>query len=293
MRSTVRLSGGLGNQMFQYAFGRRLATAPGLTVSFDVENGFRGDPFARKFSLDAFEARIVKAIPSDIPLGIGWHRPWRGLAKVGWRVLPRAQQRLVEERVAHQCDAEVLSMAAVPGKYYSGYWQNEGYFLPVQDALRGEFALRQPLRPAFRALTEEMAGCRSVSVHARRCVEHDQAKVMLSRCDGSYFQRAVMKIGVTAETVYYIFSDIPAWAKSNLKLPGICRYVADLGPWSDGEELVLMSGCQHHVISNSTFGWWGAWLGKNPAKVIVAPKIWGAEMPTDRINICPPGWLLA
>jgi hypothetical protein len=70
-----------------------------------------------------------------------------------------------------------------------------------------------------------------------------------------------------------------------------CRYVADLCQCSAAEEMLLMAGCQHHVISNSSFGWWGAWLGANPEKVVVAPKKWITNLPPDKVQVCPKDWV--
>ena len=297
MISVVRLFGGLGNQMFQYAFGQRLASASGREISFDVENGFNDDFYGRKFSLDAFQSQLTKASRRDIPLGLGWRSPWQKLAKAGWKTLPLDRQRVIYERAPFQYDPTILPTCTLPGRYYYGYWQNEGYLLPIQDTLRHEFTLRGPLPSPLLALMEEMADCRSVSVHVRRNHGigqlghvHREAKDLHGGCDEVYFQKAAAEIGVTAGTVFYIFSDNLAWAKANLKLPAVCRYVSDLGTWLDVEELMLMAACQHHIISNSTFSWWGAWLGKNLAKVVVAPKIWMAGLRQDQINIYPQGW---
>lgn len=297
MISSVRLFGGLGNQMFQYAFGRRLAVISGREIAFDVESGFRHDFYGRKFALDAFQMRLIKATDADIPLGMGWRSPWQGVAKAGWYALPKVWQRLFYERSAFNYDPAALAVDHSPGRYYYGYWQNEGYFLPIQDVLRHEFTLRDPLRPSLQTFLEAMASNRSVSVHVRRNhgvgqkgVVHVGAKEFHGDCDASFFLKAAEEIGVTAETVYYVFTDNLAWVKSNLRLPSSCRYVADLGPWSDVEEMMLMAACQHHIISNSTYSWWGAWLGRNPAKIVVAPKIWMAGLPADQVRIYPPSW---
>lgn len=293
----VRLLGGVGNQMFQYAFGRRLAALSGRIVRFDVENGFRNDIYGRRFSLDVFNAEILRAESQDIPLGMNWRSPWHRVAKAGWSAMPVAWRRVVYEKTPFQFDSMVVanSKAAV---YYFGYWQYEGYFATIQDTLRQEFTLRIPLPEPVVALQKEMAGSRSVSVHVRRYHDLDKngklisnARAHLGACPAQYYLQAIERVGMQPGTICFIFSDNPQWAKANLNLPAPCRYVADECPCSDVEEMLLMASCQHHVIANSSFSWWGAWLGRNPKKVVVAPRIWTRGLPESAVDICPKAWI--
>jgi len=293
----VRLCGGLGNQMFQYAFGRRIAVESGRQVKFDLDNGFKNDPYRRRFSLGAFNAEIVRAESREIPVGMSWISPWHRVAKAGWSAMPGAWRMVVYEKTPFQFDSTVVAKAKKTA-YYFGYWQHEGYFATIQDELRREFTLRSPVPKPVVALQEAMARCRSVSVHIRQY--HDigadgkvirKSQDLFGACSVEYYQKALGRIGIQPGTVCFIFSDNLEWVKANLKLPAPCRYVADECPCSDVEELLLMASCQHHVISNSSFSWWGAWLGRNPKKIVVAPRIWMRGIPESAVNICPKTWI--
>jgi hypothetical protein len=182
--------------------------------------------------------------------------------------------------------------------YYFGYWQNEAYFLPIQDIVRQEFTLRTSPSESVMTLMDEITRCRSVSLHVRRYndIGADGRVILKAQnhhgvCDIEYFHQALDVIGREPGTVCYIFSDDPAWARMNLKPSVSCQYMADLCRCSDAEEMALMASCQHHVIANSSFGWWGAWLGRNPKKVVVAPKIWMRSIPESAVDICPRTWI--
>ncbi len=289
----VRLMGGLGNQLFQYAFARRLE-AEGRRVKLDALSGFAGDFYQRQFALDGLQTRIQVAQLDEIPLGLRWNRPWRGLARIVWSTLP-PHRRIVYDQNAFRCDIAVITRMPA-GRYYFGYWQNQHYFLPLRSELLRELTLRVP-SIAFSRLVREMSNGESVSIHVRS--NHGMApsgetdlrtKAIYSVCNGSYFRDAVSYIGRNERSTYYVFSDSPSWAKANLDLPHQCKFVADLGAWSDLEELMLMAACRHHIISNSTFSWWGAWLGDHDATIVVAPKYWLSGVLAKDIGIYPEKW---
>lgn len=296
--NVVRLMGGVGNQMFQYAFGRRLAAESGREVRFDTVNGFTRDPFGRKYALEAFNTGVVAATPALIPVGMSWGSPWHRLARYGWSALPARWRSVVYERLPFACDGALVTASAARPAYYFGYWQHEGYFAPIRDELRRRFELRAPLRPAVLALRGEMERENSISLHVR-CY-HDrgadgkviaQSRDRHGACAWDYYHQAVARIGAGPQAVCYVFSDDPSYTRDHLKLPVPCRYVGDYGAFTDLEEMLLMSSCRHHVISNSSFSWWGAWLGRNPAKLVVAPKIWMRGQPEGAVDVCPRSWI--
>jgi hypothetical protein len=283
--------------MFQYAFGRRIAEESGVQVKFDLDSGFKNDVYRRRFALDVFNTEIVPANPQDIPVGMNWPSPWHRVAKAGWSAMPASCRRVVYEKVPFQFNPTVVANSKAKA-YYFGYWQNEGYFATIHHELRREFTLGTPLVEPVVALQEAMAGCRSVSVHVRQYhgIGADGKVIRKARehhgaCSMEYYQQALERIGVQPGTVCFIFADNLRWAKENLKLPGPCRYVADECPCSAVEELLLMASCQHHVVANSSFSWWGAWLGRNPNKVVVAPRIWMRGLPESAVDICPKEWI--
>lgn len=293
----VRLMGGLGNQMFQYALGCRLEFESDRPVRFDLSSGFQNDVYMRRPALDVFNTRVRSAEKGGIPIGMDWPNPWHKLAKLAWSSLPGSVRRVVYERKPFRFDEAVVAPSKA-NRYFFGYWQSPEYFSPVHDRLRRDFSLRQPLGPVAAKLLAEMQKCRAISVHVRLYLDigPDGKVIEMARqhhgaCPPDYYTRAVNQIGTSSETVCYVFSDKPGLAKQVLNLPAPCRYVADVGQFSDAEEMILMSACQHHVISNSSFSWWGAWLGGNPKKTVVAPSRWVNGLPPGDVQVCPKEWI--
>jgi hypothetical protein len=294
--SVIRLMGGLGNQMFQYALGRRISSEQGGPVVFDLVNGFRDDPFGRTFALGDFNAEVAAARSQEIPIGMGWGLPWIRLAKAGRSLLPAARRRIIYDRIPYQFDPAAL-VADGPA-YYFGYWQNERYFSPVEGDLRKDFTLRAAALASIAPLIAETGACRSVSLHVRRNLGLGadgrpvrKAQEAYMACTVDYYHKALEAVGREPGTVCYVFADDPAWAKANLKLPVPCRHVSDLCRCSDSAELALMASCKHHIISNSSFSWWGAWLGGNAGKVVVAPREWARGFPASMLDWCPAAWI--
>ena len=292
----VRLMGGLGNQMFQYALGLRLARETGRPVAYDGCNGFSRDLCCRRLALTALSVEMSLAPERAIPLGMSWGSPWHRVAKLYWSHAP-VRRRVVYERTPFQYEAAVLARSS-HGQYFHGYWQHEDYFAPVAAELREHFRLRDRPSPAFLALQEEMAQGGSISVHVRNY--HDrgadgkilaQSRAHHGACSWDYYREAVERIGGGVGRVCHVFSDDPEWTKAHLRLPVPCHYIAGRGAFSDVEEMQLMASCQHHVIANSSFSWWGAWLGRNPDKVVVAPRTWIRGVPEGSVDVCPRSWV--
>lgn len=291
----IRLMGGLGNQLFQYGFGVRLANG-GDDVHFDFENGFRRDSYQRTYALETLRVRAQAAPHSAMPIGMAWRPPFHRLAKLLWSLYPKPWRTVFYEKSPFGYDPEAIDSSG-SHRYYFGYWQNPIYIEPVEDRLRKDLCLRHESE-AFRSLRDEMKRTDSISVHVRRYHDLDRAGDVISKaagihgtCELVYYARALKFIPKTSKFRVFVFTDCLEWAKQHLQLGNDFRYVADLGAFSDTEEMILMASCQHHVISNSSFGWWGAWLGNNPRKVVVAPKVWNKSFLGDQAGVCPAGWI--
>lgn len=293
--SCVRLCGGLGNQMFQFAFGCALESS-GHQVWFDTVNGFLHDPFRRTYALEQFPIDTRKAEGGQLPWGVAWRPPIHLAVKAFWKALPRNLRRVYYEKSPFAYESEALGLSN-SASYFWGYWQNPAYVQPVADTLRRQFRLRTGTS-AFAQLWREITDRRSLSIHVRRYRDLDKhGRVIVSAqdahgvCDASYYQQAARAIPDHTHQHAYVFSDDPAWAKRNLGLSIQCSYVADRGSFTAAEELMLMAACKNHVISNSSFSWWGAWLGGNTAKTVVAPKSWNKRLGGDQSTVCPASWI--
>jgi Glycosyl transferase family 11 len=287
----VRLQGGLGNQLFQYAAARRLAHARGAELRLDVSA--LDDPryrTARRYELGALNVAARIAQPEDLARVAPAPR---GLAGRVRERLAGGAGRLRHVREAHfHFDPAVLALP--DGVYLDGYWQSPRYFADVADLIRGEAAPKAPLSGRNAELAKEIEGCAAVSVHVRRGDYLTDPAVLATHgvCAPEYYEKALAYVaGRVAEPVFFVFGDDPEWAKAHLKAPGRVVIVDPNGPEHPAEDLRLMRLCRHHVIANSTFGWWGAWLNPRPEKVVVAPERWFATDRTDTRDLIPADWV--
>lgn len=284
----VRLMGGLGNQMFQYAAGLRLAKVRGVPLRLDI-SGFHGTP-SREFSLDKF--RISEAIASRVELA--WFVKWPMqsrfvtymLKKVGYS--PCA---MVSERHFH-FDEEVLRL---PGNVYlSGYWQSEKYFADIAEDVRAQFILKSSPTDYDQTLLARIDSTNSVSLHVRRGDYVSEPAVSKAHgvCSIEYYNAAVEWVSSKIKSPsFFVFSDDPEWAEQNLRLRWPTTFVPCNGPASAHADLWLMSSCKHHIIANSSFSWWGAWLDRKPDKIIIAPARWFNQFKADTRDLLPESWI--
>ena len=178
----------------------------------------------------------------------------------------------------------------------SGKLKKEKYFKNIEANIRKEFTLKNLLTSESTKWQEKIRQTKnSVSLHIRRgdYVQDAKTNAFHGTCNLEYYknalQKIVDKIGNT-EIEIFIFSDDIEWAKENLKFPYPTNFVSN-SQILDYEEMYLMSLCQHNIIANSTFSWWGAWLNKNSAKIVIAPKQWSVKKSSDGLNILPKEWL--
>jgi hypothetical protein len=301
---TVSLIGGLGNQMFQYAAGKALAERHGVGLALDL-SGFRNYPL-RSFLLDRLcvpEADLAEArlATTEKPTNLFVRSLWkqridRVLGRVG---LPKLAPSAVHYREPHfHYDPAFEGLG--PQTSLFGYFQSERYFTSIAGALRDWLLPRGPFGVGAAEVLRRVERSRlPVSVHVRRgdYLKPDTAEFhgVLSE---PYYRQAIDRIErALGEGIdFFVFSDDPAAAEQVLNFVPKSRLVHVRGdperPW---EDMALMARCRHHVIANSSFSWWGAWLNRSPEKIIVAPRAWFAPAELKKVNtadIYPPGWIL-
>ena len=300
---TVSLIGGLGNQMFQYAAGKALAERHGVPLALDI-SGFR-DYALRPFLLDRLlvpEApAAVQAEPSRKPEINFTRAKWKAridrlLGKAGLPKLKSSPNEYREPHFHYDPAFETLG----PRMSLFGYFQSERYFNSIAGNLRDWFSPREPLGDAATAALKRIEASRlPVSVHVRRGDylkpgTHEVHGILGESFYRQVFDRLEGVIGHEAEI--FIFSDDPAAAEQVLSFIPDSRLNHVRGdperPW---EDMALMARCRHHVIANSSFSWWGAWLNPSSDKIVVAPRAWfvATEL-SKRItsDLYPPGWIL-
>lgn len=301
---TVSLMGGLGNQMFQYAAGKALAERHGVRLALDI-SGFRADPL-RSFLLD----RLL--VPEGIPTAEGkaaaagkalgnFHRAkWRGridrlLRRVGQPPIVPSTDEYREPHFHYDPIFEQLGSHTT----LFGYFQSERYFAPIAEQLRDWFSLREPVRGAAAEILAKIeASHLPVSVHVRRGDYLNPGTAEFHGVVGElYYRQALGRLEQAAgEAELFVFSDDAAAAERVLNFVPKPRLVHVRGtaerPW---EDMTLMARCRHHVIANSSFSWWGAWLNGTEEKQVIAPRQWFAPAELKKLNtadLYPAGWIV-
>lgn len=283
----VHLAGGLGNQLFQYAAGRALALRHDTDLLLDTRSLGRKGPAHSVFGLHHFAIKARIGTAAELPPDRS-----RRLAYSLWRGFGRAPQFLRERGLG--LNRGVLT--APDGTYLHGYFQSESYFADATHRLRQDLAFADPPKGKNTDwLTRIAADETAVSLHVRRGDYVADAKSLRSQgiCDAAYYRRAVAAL--TAQSgkrhVFHVFSDDPEWARANLKLGAEMIVLSHNGPDTPHEDLRLMAACHHHIIANSTFSWWGAWLDPRPDAITVAPAQWFANPTLSNPDILPARWL--
>ncbi len=289
----TRLMGGLGNQMFQYAVGRALALRTGATLKLDLSH-YAADGH-RRYELGCFRIEATPATSRD-------------LARFGLAGAPLPRQldrirRLLRSRMApagfpiirernFRFDPEVVSLQG--SAYLEGYWQSERYFLDQAETLRREFEPVDAPGPENAEIAARIGAANAVSVHVRRgdYVGNAAASRYHGTCSLDYYRAAVDYVGARTPAPHlFIFSDEPAWVRANFHL-GVPSTVVDVNPPHRGlRDMQLIALCRHHIIANSSFSWWGAWLGCAPGKIVVSPRRWFNLASIDTRDRVPDAWM--
>jgi glycosyl transferase family 11 len=299
---TVSLIGGLGNQMFQYAAGKALAERHRVPLALDI-SGFRDYPL-RAFLLDRLRVPEATSIVPAEP-----RKPnQKNFARARWKAridrvfgkagLPKLGQSPNEYREPHFHYDPVFECLG-PQTAIFGYFQSERYFSSIADSLRDWFSPRQPLSEgATAALAQIQLSRLPVSVHVRRGDYLNPSTMEVHGILGSpYYRAAIDRIesALGSKVDYFVFSDDAAAAEQVLDFLPTSRFNHVRGdpkhPW---EDMTLMSRCRHHVIANSSFSWWGAWLNSSPEKVVIAPRAWFTQTGLrlrDTCDLYPPDWV--
>jgi hypothetical protein len=263
----VTLAGGMGNQMFQYAFGRSVSAVKQEPLFF--QPSWLGPGHARAYSLDAFNVTV------------NWTQRGKGLVYV---------------ESSFQYDPNVYS--AVPGSVFNGYWQTEKYFF--HRIVREELSLRNPVSAESQRVAENISSGPSAFVHVRRTdyLNPDTA-AFHGNIGMDYYAAAMSYVREREPEVrFFVFSDDPDWCRSAFPLDTVVGHngwgSGDRGPSTEHEDLYLMSLCNHAVICNSSFGWWGAWLGDEATRrprIVVGPEKWSLLPDPAFCDIMPERWI--
>ena len=267
----VRINGGLGNQMFQYAF-LEYIKKNNEEVYADIDaykfhSHHNGYELKRVFNIDAPIASVEQ------------------IKKVSFyknSIISRVMRKLLQLEISKNFEVSEKNINMIIGDdkilqdvYFDGFWQNSRYVTDVESVLREKFVFCNEIGGKNKEILKMIKDSTSVALHVRRG-DYLSESGLYDICNIDYYNNAIKKLNelVKAEMNYFVFSDDIVWCKENLNILSNAHYI----DWNNNDEswidMYLMSQCKHNIIANSTFSWWGAWLNNNIEKVVIAPKMW-------------------
>lgn len=285
------LIGGLGNQMFQYAAGRALSIQLQQEHYLDISD-LRGYQLHQGYQLERIFAGEFKiATPKSVH------------AILGYQAIPFFRKILIRDPLKYLRSRKYVVQPSFgywnqfdqleDDVYLHGYWQSEKYFKKYSDLIRKDFVFKETLSVANQSVSHQIIQTNSVSLHVRRgdYVTSTSANEMHGVCSLEYYQQAIEEIlNRVTNPFFYIFSDDQTWVKQNLRLSAEHSYIDHNRGDESYNDMRLMSVCKHHIIANSSFSWWAAWLNSRKDKIVIAPKRW-FNKPIDTQDLIPADWI--
>lgn len=268
--------GGLGNQMFQYAFYRRLQL-DGKDVALDI-SGFRNYSLHNGFELtNIFNVSINIADESA-----NFRRVWSKICR---------KLRLPTQNIQRDFnyDFKFCKFANNKTRYLQGYWHSEKYFGAYANIIRDDFRFLD-MDNDNKLYAAQIQQTDAVSLHIRMG-DYVNHPLHGGICTLEYYQQAIDLIKVkVASPVFFVFSNNIEWCKQNLDITNVVYVTGNTGKDSY-RDMQLMSLCKHNIIANSSFSWWGAWLNNNPDKVVIAPLKWFNDESISTCDLLPESWV--
>lgn len=279
---TVRLKGGLGNQMFQYACGLQHSEIKGGMLQLDeTETQKRpqhGGATIANWNIPQQVGRIRSGPVLNFKLSIS--RRLRNHCRPFPDILVQPDQ----DHVDLSAEGDAL--------YLEGYWQSEHYFEKISETLRMHFTPNYELPETATEFIRRAGTCESVAIHVRRgdYASDPQATRVHGTLGRDYYQSAIsyMRSQLTSPT-FFVFSDDHRAASDMLSTENTFM-VSDTGDIPN-TDLHLVRSCKHQIIANSSFSWWGAWLNRNTKKIVIAPKRWFRDPTRSTVNLLPKPWI--
>jgi hypothetical protein len=277
----IRMQGGLGNQLFQYALGRALELAHHRTVRYDLS--WFGNQQLRRYELDRFRTLVPFATAEQIE---------RARRRPFWARALDAVRARIPTTYRTGFDPAVLRTNAPA--YLDGYWQSERYFADISDQLRTELTVANAPEGRNAEELHRILQEPTVSLHVRRgdYVADRRANAFHGTASLDYYRRALDQIrSIQPDARLLVFSDDIPWVRTNVQTDFPTTYVDWNGPEQAYEDLRLMAACRHHIIANSSFSWWGAWLDPSPQKLVLAPERWYSDPAVRTVDHIPISWV--
>ncbi|MGH7156946.1 MAG: alpha-1,2-fucosyltransferase [Candidatus Saccharimonadales bacterium] len=272
----VKLYGGLGNQMFQYAAGlalsKRLQVALYPDLAWFTEIKSRADIVQRTYELDGFGIKPKKVSLID-----------------RFRAKSNPPQIYKETTGAYRPDFQTLTGNIL----LDGYWQSHRYFENYRSEVINAFKFPKKISTANALLLKHIATTQSVSVHVRRGDYNTKVgQSYHGLLPKEYYKESINQLVESVDRPeLFVFSDDIQWCKDHLKFKLTTTFIDSNSPNNGVEDMRLMSACRHNIIANSSFSWWGAWLNQNPDKIVYAPRAWFRKKDGSLDDRLPPDWI--
>lgn len=278
----IKSVGGLGNQLFQYALYMRLQTL-GKIVKIDFSQLYKDNI---QNELTIFGNEILQPSPKEIA----------ELGDCAQNVFSKVRRKLgikkksyIEEKANYTYDPEILSLDNV---YLFGYWQTEKYFVEIRDNILQALRFPAITEPRNIEYEKRIKNCQtSVSLHVRRgdYLINKFKKRYGGICTNEYYEKAVGYFKQKyPEAHFFVFTNDEEWVSKQFQSIDMTIIKGNAGKLSY-RDMQLMSMCQHNIIANSSFSWWGAWLNQNQNKEVIMPPMWNRVKETPDIWV--PGWI--
>jgi len=272
-----KVTGGVGNQMFQYAIAKSIATARKDSFKLDI-TAYETYMLHNGYRLNSFSLKGVLAKKDEIFRLRGFNN--RIFNK--FNIFKPKSYYLEKERTIY--DENVFNYKDI---YLDGYWQNEAYFLDIRESLLKDFKLKELLSRKVEASLIDIKSSSSIAVHVRRGDYLNHPEIGVLSVD--YYKRAVGYINTKVnKPKFFIFSNDISWCKENFSFIEEATYIEESE--SELEDLELMKNCKHNIVANSSFSWWAAWLNESQDKIVIAPKQWMAINPKN-YKWSPSSWV--
>lgn len=288
----ICLSGGLGNQLFQYAFGRVLSLKNKNELYFydGLLNKKKSFLTYREYKLHHFRINIKLANKKDLEIF-----EKKSILSIIKNIAGKSDYKIYQDfKIGFK--KELLKITE--DIFLEGYFQSPKYFDSIRNLLLSEIQIKEKemLNKKENEFINMINNSVSVSIHIRRgdYFNNKATNKMHGVCTIDYYNNAINYIQnlFNKNCTLYIFSDDVNWVKQNFKIEIEHFYASDYILNKDYLELLCISYCQHQIISNSSFSWWGAWLNKNPNKIVICPEFWYRDYPTKSIDLIPKNWLI-
>lgn len=271
MKIISRIKGGLGNQLFCYAAARRLSLHCNAELVLDNVSGFvRDKAYNRKYALNYFN--VAGRFANRNELLQPFERARRGLL-IQYNKSRSFRDRSYLKQEFREFDERLVSMRPNNDVIVDGLWQSEQYFIDVESEIRKDLIIKPPADSTNLELAEKIRSSNSVAIHVRWFDAPQGSQSHNASID--YYTRALAYINSNINPdKFYVFSDDPDASRKKLRIESdLCVYVSNNNTEHSAYlDMWLMQQCKHFIIANSTFSWWGAWLGANVNKCIIAPK---------------------